>query len=262
MICLSFDIEEFDAPREYGAAIPFDKQLEISTRGTEHILDLLDGMGVKATFFCTAIFAEHRPETIRRIVKDGHALGSHSYRHSRFESGDLLHSREILEQISGRSIIGYRSPRMGAVEYDELAEAGYLYDSSLNPTHLPGRYNNSKEPRSIFTRRGIIEIPSSVSSRMRIPLFWLALHNFPMSIYKYLADGALKKDGYLNIYFHPWEFTEQCSYPALRLPWYIKRNSGTKLTYRLGTLIAHYKERGVSFGTLDALVRSDKMAGK
>lgn len=262
MICLSFDIEEFDAPREYKSPIPFEKQIDVSTRGTEQILEMLEGMGVHATFFCTAHFAELRPNLIRRIVAGGHEIASHSYYHSKFSEGDLLSSRLKLEQISGCEVRGYRSPRMGAINYQDLKDAGYAYDSSLNPTWLPGRYNNRAEPRSIFSHKGMIEIPSSVSTQFRIPLFWLALHNFPLSIYTILADSALKQDGYLNIYFHPWEFTEDCSYPSYRLPFYIRYNSGRKLLYRLSSLIARYKERGEKFGTLSDLTKTAKMSKK
>lgn len=260
MICLSFDIEEFDTPREYGSPIPLERQIEVSTRGTEKILEMLEGLGVRATFFCTAHFAEHRPRLIHRIVALGHELASHSYYHSKFEDGDLLKSRKMLEDISAVKIQGYRSPRMGAVDCSALKAAGYDYDSSINPTYLPGRYNNLKEPRSIFRKDGIIEIPSSVSSRLRIPLFWLSLHNLPLNLYKFLAEGAIKRDGYLNVYFHPWEFMDDCSFPSNRLPFYIRRNSGDKLIFRLSSLIVHFKEQGVRFGTLSELSKTVKLS--
>lgn len=262
MICLSFDIEEFDTPREYGSPIHDERQLEISTRGAERILEMLQGLGIRATFFCTANFAEHRPHIVHRIVNEGHELASHSYYHSKFTPTDYVASREVLERISGVKVVGYRSPRMGAVDYAALTAAGYEYDSSLNPTYLPGRYNNRKEPRSIFRKGSITEIPSSVSSYFRIPLFWLSLHNFPLSLYIALADRAVKRDGYLNVYFHPWEFTADCSFGTYRLPFYIKRNSGEALVYRLSSVIVHFKERGDRFGTLSELSSTVKMAEK
>ena len=41
MIYLSFDIEEFDMPKEYGFDIPFERQMSISREGLIAILDLL-----------------------------------------------------------------------------------------------------------------------------------------------------------------------------------------------------------------------------
>lgn len=256
MICLSFDIEEFDTPREYGSPIPEKKQVEISLRGTERILETLMGFGVRATFFCTANFARQRPDIVRRIVREGHEVASHSYYHSKFETSHLLESRLELERITGQTIHGYRSPRMYGADHDELLRAGYTYDSSLNPTYLPGRYNNRKEPRSIFrTAEGIVEIPASVSSPGRLPLFWLSLHNMPLGMYLWLCQGAIRRDGYLNVYFHPWEFVDSIYNPDYKLPFYIRRNAGERLACRLGRVIDHFKNRNETFGTLTDLIK-------
>ena len=72
MILLSFDIEEFDMPLEYGKEIDFHDQIDISINGSNHILDILDKHGVKATFFSTVVFAQHAPEVIKRIISGGH----------------------------------------------------------------------------------------------------------------------------------------------------------------------------------------------
>ena len=37
MILLSFDIEEFDLPTEYGLAISWEEQLRVSREGSGHI---------------------------------------------------------------------------------------------------------------------------------------------------------------------------------------------------------------------------------
>ena len=58
MVLLSFDTEEFDVPREHGVEIPFERSVAISVEGTTRILDALKRGGVRATFFCTADFAE------------------------------------------------------------------------------------------------------------------------------------------------------------------------------------------------------------
>ena len=61
MILLSFDIEEFDMPFEYGKTISFEDQMSISIEGTSLILDLLEKHQIKATFFSTVIFAINAP---------------------------------------------------------------------------------------------------------------------------------------------------------------------------------------------------------
>ena len=58
MILLSFDIEEFDMPFEYGKDISFENQIAVSEKGTEIILNILQKHQIKATFFSTVVFAE------------------------------------------------------------------------------------------------------------------------------------------------------------------------------------------------------------
>lgn len=49
---------------------------------TEQILDILAAYNVKATFFVTGVQVEKYPETVKRIVDDGHAIGLHSNTHN------------------------------------------------------------------------------------------------------------------------------------------------------------------------------------
>ena len=74
MILLSFDIEEFDLPTEYGLAISWEEQLRVSREGSGHILNVLARHGVRATFFCTARFAEAAPDVLRAICDGGHEV--------------------------------------------------------------------------------------------------------------------------------------------------------------------------------------------
>ncbi len=48
---------------------------------TAPILDVLAEKGVKATFFFTGYAMEDNPDIIKRIINEGHTLGSHSYSH-------------------------------------------------------------------------------------------------------------------------------------------------------------------------------------
>ena len=102
MVLLSFDTEEFDVPREHGVEIPFARSVAISVEGTVRILDALKHGGVRATFFCTADFAEAAPEVMRRILDEGHEVASHGCSHWSFEPGDLARSKERLERLTGR----------------------------------------------------------------------------------------------------------------------------------------------------------------
>src|SRR5690625_3742879 len=48
-------------------------------RYTAPILDVLKKHQVKATFFVVGYRTEQMPDTVRRIARDGHAIGNHSY---------------------------------------------------------------------------------------------------------------------------------------------------------------------------------------
>jgi len=49
---------------------------------TSEILDILDSYGITATFFVTGKNAELYPETVRRMVVEGHIVANHSYHHN------------------------------------------------------------------------------------------------------------------------------------------------------------------------------------
>jgi peptidoglycan/xylan/chitin deacetylase (PgdA/CDA1 family) len=48
---------------------------------TPKVLDLLKDEGIKASFFVLGKMAEEHPEFLKRIVKEGHTLGNHTYDH-------------------------------------------------------------------------------------------------------------------------------------------------------------------------------------
>ena len=246
-ILLSFDVEEFDLPREHGEEISLEEGLKVSAKGLKRILEVLNKTGVKATFFCTRNFAEGRPGLIREIVKGGHEVACHGVDHFKPVASDVEKSKKIVEKVAGVKVCGYRQPRMQKIDYKELKRCGYKYDSSVNPAFIPGRYNNLKVPRKPFMEGGVLEIPVSVATFMRVPMFWLALHLFPKKVYYGLAKMCVRRDGYFATYFHPWEFADLAEFSVV--PGYIKKNSGTKLAERLHGLIDSLKKSECEFVT-------------
>jgi peptidoglycan/xylan/chitin deacetylase (PgdA/CDA1 family) len=251
---LSFDIEEFDMPFEYNKTISFEDQMSISIQGTIIILDLLKKHNIKATFFSTATFAINARSIIARIAEEGHELASHSYYHSDFKVEHLLESKLKLQEISNTKILGYRMPRMQPVDEKEILKAGYVYNSSLNPTYLPGRYNNLSRPRTYFKQDGVWQIPASVSPIIRFPLFWLSFHNLPLFLYNYLSAITLKKDKYLNLYFHPWEFTDLTDKERFGFPNYVSKNTGNDMKIRMENFIIYMKKRNHTFSVFNDLI--------
>lgn len=251
MTLLSFDIEEFDMPLEYQGHIPFEEQIAISQNGLIKILDLLKKHNAKATFFSTVVFAEHSKELIKRLLHEGHELASHTYYHSQFTLEDLEKSRLALEQMFATEVIGLRMPRMMPVPTDAVQKAGYLYNSSVNPTWLPGRYDNRHVSRTHFMENEVLQIPASVTPNFRIPLFWLSFHNFPQGLYHRWASDTLNKDGYLNLYFHPWEFSD-IAQKKYQLPSYTTRNVGEKMVKKFDKLLSFLTAKGEKMVTFKA----------
>ena len=148
-IILSFDIEEHFRI-EAAAGLPFEpaqktyyrKRLEVSTGW---VLDQLAEARAQATFFIVSEIAEHNPTVIRRIADEGHEVASHSWDHRRVHHftpasfrEDVRRSKEALENLTGKAVVGYRAPtfsitRETAWALDVLADLGMLYDSSIYP---------------------------------------------------------------------------------------------------------------------------------
>lgn len=240
-ILFTVDVEEFDTALEYGHHLSLNEQLIVSTRGLELLASLLDNLAIRSTLFTTANYAFHEADLVRKLAQN-HEIASHGYYHSTFEPADLLKSRRTLEAITGQTVTGFRRARMGAVDEKDLLAAGYRYNSSLHPTFLPGRYNHLRKPRLPYMSGGILHIPASVTPRLRLPLFWLSMKNFPLDLYQRMCLHTLRTDGFLNLYVHPWEFTDLSAYH--RIPVYVRRYSHQRLLERLELLLRFLGSHG------------------
>jgi peptidoglycan/xylan/chitin deacetylase (PgdA/CDA1 family) len=251
-IVFTIDVEEFDTALDHGYELPLDEQIAVSTLGLRGLTERMEAANVRGTLFTTATYALHEPMLIKQL-SDRHEIASHGYYHGRFDpKTDLSASREVLEKLTGKTVTGFRKAQMGPVADADLVAAGYGYNSSLHPTWLPGRYNHLDKPRLAFRRSGLLHIPASVTPRLRIPLFWLSLKNFPFGVYKKLCQHTLQTDGQMNLYVHPWEFTDLRAYP--RIPAYIRRHSEGPLLDRASELFRFLGNRG-EFCTMNELAQ-------
>ena len=249
MILLSFDTEEFDLPREHGVEIDLQSSMKVSRYGTEQVLNILKENAVPATFFITGIFAKQAPDLVKRIIDEGHEVACHGVDHFIPKETDVRESKRILEQVAGIRTYGYRQPRMFSVSDKEIKEAGYLYNSSLNPAFIPGRYMRLSMPRTCFMKDGVLQIPASVTPIVRFPIVWLSNHVLPRKLYYWLIKRTLKHDGYFNTYMHPWEFYQLNEHPEWKVQGIIRMNCGKKLQQRLDLLIKELKKKGIPFDT-------------
>ena len=237
-LLFTVDVEEFDTALEYGHDLSLTEQIAVSTRGLRLLADRFTATDARVTLFTTANYALHEPALMRQLAQT-HEVASHGYFHTTFEPADLITSKTTLEDLLGQPVTGFRRARMGYVDPNDVAGAGYAYNSSLHPTYIPGRYNHWGASRHPFREAGVWQIPASVTPRLRLPLFWLSLKNFPFALYKQLCLQTLRTDGFLNLYVHPWEFTDLDAYE--QIPAYVRRHSRDELLDRVEALLRFLK---------------------
>jgi len=75
---------------------------------TPQILDVLKKEGVRATFFVVGNRAQAHPEIVRRMIKEGHVVGNHSWNHANLPKlGDaefrdqIVHTDTVIQSLTG-----------------------------------------------------------------------------------------------------------------------------------------------------------------
>jgi peptidoglycan/xylan/chitin deacetylase (PgdA/CDA1 family) len=247
-VMLTFDIEECDF-------FTSDDKFTISKQGTETILNILDKRKIKGTFFVTSAFALKYKKLISDIYKSGHEIASHGHTHEH-DYGDMtgnaaynyiINSKKIIEKIINAKIFGFRAPRLHPPNYNILKSIGFEYDSSYHPTYVPGRYNNFLGNRNIHDIDGVKIVPISVTPYVRLPLSWFWFRNIGLNYAKYCTTSIFKKGGFLNIYFHPWDFVDMSKADCGGM---IKRNTGSIMIDMFSRYIDWLSGIGVKFDTI------------
>jgi len=228
-ILLTFDVEDWFQVENFKEYIAFDswdsRKLRVE-KNTYTILNLLDSFTFKpkATFFILGWIAQRLPHLVKEINNRGHEVANHGNLHhlctkqsSQEVFKDLKSGKEILEDIIGKKIYGYRAPSF-AINNDILQiikETGHVYDSSFNSFSMHGRYGTidlaNKDKKGIATEisNKFYELPiSNITIRHTIlPLGgggYFRLIPFPL--FKLGMNQVLKKDNAFLFYSHPWEF--------------------------------------------------------
>jgi polysaccharide deacetylase family protein (PEP-CTERM system associated) len=189
---------------------------------TSRVLDLFAEHDVCATFFVLGWIAERYPELIQRMVRDGHEVASHGYDRTRATEldrdafrQDVVRTKGILEDATGRPVRGYRAPSYSIGErnlwaLDVLHESGHAYSSSIYPIRHD-LYGMPGAPRFAFRPRvdSILELPVTtveVAGR-KLPAGGGGYFRLlPYSAYCWALRRVNSRDRQPGIfYFHPWE---------------------------------------------------------
>ncbi len=85
------------------------------------VLDVLAARDLKATFFLTGEFMNHYPEVTRRIAKEGHEVGNHTYSHLHLTTFEKNFRQDTLPGISQEILLA--ELRKNEALYEELTGA-------------------------------------------------------------------------------------------------------------------------------------------
>lgn len=223
---LSVDVEDWFQVENLKQAIKKDSWERNVSRVEENInliLDLLSKKNTKATFFILGWIAERHPALIKNIYKEGHEIACHGYEHELIPNlsqekfrNDVLLAKNVLEDLIGDKVIGYRAPNFSITDWaiDILASLGFKYDSSLFPIVGHSRYGKLKKNdipnNSVFQiRDGFYQVMLSYINMGGLRVPWsggLYFRLIPYYLFKLGIKKVVQQKGSYVFYIHPWEF--------------------------------------------------------
>lgn len=239
------DVEEYfqvSALEPYVARSAWDSIDSRLLIGMRWLLDHMAERGVRGTFFTLGWIASRHPAIVRAIADGGHEVASHGWGHERVTTltpeqfrTSVRESKNILENLAGSPVLGYRAPSFSIVRgrewaLDILAEEGYRYDSSLVPVRRPGYgfAGGARHPHRLETRGGTLEeLPPATVQVGPAVLPAGGGAYFRLFPYGFVRSGLRSAEQHGvpgTFYIHPWELDPD----QPRLP------------VTLGTRIRHY----------------------
>jgi len=235
---ITIDVEAYYQIEAARSTVSRDQWQHMPDR-VEHNMDRLlacfEQYHVKATLFFLGDIAQRHPQLVRRCARAGHEIASHGDSHERLHRltprallNELHDSKQLLEDITGQQVLGFRAPtwsltRKTAWAVNVLIEAGYQYDASIYPVRHP-QYGVPDAPLGPYWLSGdshnpLLELP---------PLVWRVLGRhipvagggyfrmLPLAFMRAGLKQAAQQQRPAILYFHPWEFDPQM--PRLPLP--------------------------------------------
>ena len=207
---------------------------EKSYRGVEEalprILDILLHAGIRGSFFVAADVAQRFPDLLRRMLRDGHHVGSHALSHSNPPIGGRAEDIQRLDVDQAMSVIrpylsepaSFRAPNflIDGASVGALTSSGVRVDSSV----VPGRrvrktrgtpridfrgspsaaYRVSASTPATIGRMPLVEVPVTANPYVRgSPLGLGYLHS--VGVGRALSAIEASPASQVTFLIHPWE---------------------------------------------------------
>lgn len=222
MNILTFDIEDWYNCDFISDDLDWSKHEVRIYESVDRILNALSKRNIKGSFFCLGWLADNHPNVIKKIHREGHHIGCHSYHHqlvTKFNKKefikDTLKAKTALENIIGEAVTAYRAPGFSITTANKdylfaLNEMGFEFDCSIFPAYhdyggMP-KYGISK-PNLIRFSNGehIKEFPINTINIFGKPLVFSGGGFFRILPYFLIRKLSLNSN-YLMTYFHPRDF--------------------------------------------------------
>lgn len=223
---MTVDVEDYFHASAFDRGVSRASWDQLESRvvaNTRRLLDLFSAHDVKATFFVLGWVADKFPSLVKDISDAGHELASHGYHHqlvymltpSQFRE-DVRKSKDLIEQIAGVPVRGYRAPSFSIVKQslwalDVLIEEGFSYDASIFPIRHD-RYGIADAPRHAHVIQrasgAILELPSSTVrvGQTNYPIAGGGYFRlFPYAMTKWGITQVNSDLQPVMLYIHPWE---------------------------------------------------------
>jgi len=229
------DLEEWFHVCGVGGALARDNWDRLPSRverTTRILLDLLNDVGVPATFFAVGWVAERHPDIIARIRDAGHDVGSHGYAHQRvYDLGPVAFRADLGASVAALLTAGvdrvtaFRAPEWSVNERSLwalpiLVEEGFTLDASMAPLRIVGDLAYPRMPHVRETTAGrLVELPPLVADRFGqvMPMGWgwgLRMSSPRRVIRSIETTNRSGAPAVLTV--HPWELDD--APPRVRLP--------------------------------------------
>lgn len=219
-LLLSVDFEDWhQLVRRRVGAPDWERAGPALERQTETLLALLDDLDARATFFVLGMAARAHPDLLASVASCGHEIACHGDAHLPVHrqtpaefAADLQAARTTIEELTGRTPVGYRAPafsitRKAAWAYEVLCDEGFAYDASehdsprIRDRVVPDA--GAPHPIALANGRTLWEFPVAVwrGRRGRLPVggasYWGVM---PTAV---VLDGLRRAGPLAGLYLHP-----------------------------------------------------------